>query len=172
MFSARVQTIVALAIVGLASAFASPQGGISKSGEGERLPGERQTLVKASPSTGTQGVEMFRDTMLAGTSTGVHLHQQADEFFYVISGQGIALLDGAESLIGADDVVFVPRGHDHRVKSTGPMPLEIVFLVDKPGLACDFREARSNALAKTRRLTLEEWNQISHKYGTVHKTIE
>jgi oxalate decarboxylase/phosphoglucose isomerase-like protein (cupin superfamily) len=107
-----------------------------------------------------------------GLSTGVHVHRDADEFFYVISGKGLAMVDGTELPVEADDVVFVPKGHDHRLKSAGPMPLEIVFLVDKPGLASDFRENRSEAVAKKRRLTLEEWNKISEKYGTTHKTIE
>jgi hypothetical protein len=48
------------------------------------------------------------------------------------------------------------------------MPLEVVFLVDKPGLAGDFRDARSNAIAKAKRLTFEEWNRIRNKYGTTH----
>jgi hypothetical protein len=46
------------------------------------------------------------------------------------------------------------------------------LVVDRPGLASDFREVRSEAVAKKRRLTLEEWNRISEKYGTTHKTIE
>ena len=110
--------------------------------------------------------------MLPGMSTGVHVHHQADEFFYVVSGKGLALVDGSELTVEADDIVFVPRGHEHRVKSSGATPLELVFLVDRPGLATDFREGRSEAVARKRRLTLEEWNRISEKYGTTHKTIE
>jgi mannose-6-phosphate isomerase-like protein (cupin superfamily) len=172
MMNRRILVLLALMVIALCSAWAQPHGGVMKPADGERLPGERQTLVKASQGTGTQGVEMFRDTMLPETSTGVHVHRQADEFFYVISGHGVALVDGTELPIDADDVVFVPRGHDHRVKSSGPLPLQLLFLVDRPGLASDFREGRSEALAKKRRLTLEEWNRISEKYGTTHKTIE
>jgi mannose-6-phosphate isomerase-like protein (cupin superfamily) len=143
-----------------------------KSGDGERLPGERQTFVKASPRTGTQGVELFRDSMAAGASTGIHVHQQADEFFYVISGRGFALVDGNEVPIETDDFVFVPKGREHRVKTAGPTPLELVFLVDRPGLASDFRESRSEEVARKRRLTLDERNRISKKYGTVRRTLE
>ena len=168
----RFLVLFVLVLVGIGSMWEQQRGGVLKPGEGERLPGERPTFVKASPRTGTQGAEMFRDTMAPGTSTGVHVHSQADEFFYVISGKGLAFVDGTELPVEADDIVFVPKGHDHRVKSSGPMPLELVFLVDRPGLASDFREGRSEAVAKKRRLTLEEWNRISEKYGTTHKTIE
>jgi mannose-6-phosphate isomerase-like protein (cupin superfamily) len=172
MINQRILVLFGIVVTGVGSAWSQQRGGVLKPGEGERLPGERQTLVKASSRTGTQSVEMFRDTMRPGTSTGVHVHRQADEFFYVISGKGLALVDGSELPVEADDIVFVPRGHDHRLKSSGPMPLELVFLVDRPGLANDFREGRSEAVAKKRRLTLEEWNRISEKYGTTHKTIE
>jgi len=172
MINRRMLVLFGIVLIGVGSAWSQQRGGVLKAGEGERLPGERQTFVKASPRTGTQGVEMFRDTMPADTSTGVHVHRQADEFFYVISGKGLALVDGTELPVEADNIVFVPRGHDHRVKSSGPMPLELVFLVDRPGLASDFREGRSDAIAKKRRLTLEEWNRISEKYGTTHKTVE
>jgi mannose-6-phosphate isomerase-like protein (cupin superfamily) len=168
----RVIVLVSIVLAGAGAELSQQHSGVLKPGDGERLPGERRTFVKASPQTGTQGAELFRDTMPPGTSTGVHVHHQADEFFYVVSGQGLALLDETELPVGADDIVFVPRGHDHRVKSSGPAPLELVFLVDRPGLASDFREGRSNAAAKKRRLTLEEWNRISEKYGTTHKTIE
>jgi mannose-6-phosphate isomerase-like protein (cupin superfamily) len=172
MVNRRFLLLCGIVLAGAGSALTQPHGSVMKPGEGERLPGERQTFIKASPQTGTQGAEMFRDTMLAGTSTGIHVHGRADEFFYVIRGKGLALVDGTELTVEADDVVFVPRGHDHRVKSSGPMPLELVFLVDRPGLAGDFREGRSEAVAKKRRLTLEEWNRISEKYGTTHKTLE
>ena len=172
MIDRRFVVLFGIVILGSTSALSQQHGGVVKSGQGERLPGERPTWVKASPRTGTQGAELFRDTMAGGTSTGVHVHRQADEFFYVISGKGLAMIDTTELSIEAEDIVFVPRGHDHRVKSSGPMPLELVFLVDRPGLASDFREGRSEAVAKKRRLTLEEWNRISEKYGTTHKTLE
>ena len=168
----RVLVLFGIVLAGAGAELSQQHGGVLKPGDGERLPGERRTFVKASPQTGTQGAEMFRDTMPPGTSTGVHVHHQADEFFYVVSGKGLALVDGTELPVEADDIVFVPRGHDHRVKSSGPAPLELVFLVDRPGLASDFREGRSSAIAKKRRLTLDERNRISEKYGTTHKTIE
>ena len=172
MLNQRTLVLFGIVVIGGASAWSQQRGGVLKPGEGDRLPGERRTFVKASSRTGTQGVEMFRDTMPSGASTGVHVHRQADEFFYVISGKGLALIDGTELPVEADDIVFAPRGHDHRVKSVGPMPLELVFLVDRPGLAADFQEGRSEVVAKKRRLTLEEWNRISEKHGTTHKTIE
>jgi mannose-6-phosphate isomerase-like protein (cupin superfamily) len=168
----RIGVLLGIVLVGAVSTWSERRGYVLKSGDGERLPGARRTILKASPRTGTQGVEVFRDTMPAGASTGVHVHQQADEFFYVVSGKGLAFVDKDEMPVEADDFVFVPKGHDHRVKNAGPTPLELVFLVDRPGLADDFRESRAEAIARKRRLTLDELNRISQKYGTIRKTIE
>jgi hypothetical protein len=48
----------------------------------------------------------------------------------------------------------------------------VVFFVDRPGLASEFREYQTEAAAKKRRLTLAELNRISQKYGTTYKTLE
>jgi mannose-6-phosphate isomerase-like protein (cupin superfamily) len=168
----RIVVLFGIVLIGAASVWSQQRGYVLKPGAGEHLPGERRTIVKASPRTGTQGVEMFRDTMPAGASTGIHVHQQADEFFYVLSGNGLAFVDGKEVPVEADDLIFVPKGDDHRVKRSGPMPLELVFLLDRPGLASDMRESRSEEVAKMRPLTLEERNRISQKYGTTRKTLE
>ncbi len=168
----RTLALFGIVLVGAVSVWTQQGSYVLKSGDGERLPGDRRTLVKASPRTGTQGVEAFRDSMAAGASTGIHIHQQADEFFYVVSGRGLVRVDATETPVEADDFVFVPKGHEHRVSSAGPMPLELLFLVDRPGLASDFRESRSEQVARKRRLTLDEWNRISQKYGTVHKTLQ
>jgi hypothetical protein len=80
MMNHRILVPFGIVLIGVGSVWSQQRGGVLKPGEGEHLPGERQTFVKASPRTGTQGVEMFRDTMPPGTSTGVHVHSQADEF--------------------------------------------------------------------------------------------
>lgn len=172
MTTLRIVTLAGLLLVGTASIWSQPRGYILKPDEGERLPGVRPTIIKASPQTGTQGVEAFRDTMAAGSSTGIHVHLQADEFFYVVRGAGVALVGNQETPITADDFIFIPKGHDHRVRNAGPAPLELLFLVDRPGLVSDFREARGEEVRRKRRLTLEERNRISQTYGTIRKTLQ
>jgi mannose-6-phosphate isomerase-like protein (cupin superfamily) len=148
------------------------QGQVLTRGQGEVLLGGSR-IIKASARTGTQGAEMFWDAMPAGRSTGIHVHDRADEFFYVISGTGSALVAGREETIEAGDVVFVPKGREHRVKNVGPSaPLEVLFLVDRPGLADQFRESSTQSERLKRALTLDERNSISRKYGTTYKTVE
>ena len=146
-------------------------GYVLKRNEGEKLF-EGSTIIKASPRTGSQGAEMFWSALGAGFSSGIHVHHTADEFFYVLSGTGVALVGGNEVSIETGDVVFVPKGQDHRLKTSGPDPLEIVFLVDKPGLANEFRDYHVKSDGGRMLLTLKELNRISKQYGTTYKTLD
>jgi hypothetical protein len=62
MINTRVVVLSGIVLTGVGSAWSQQGGQLLKPGEGERLPGERKTFIKASPRTGTQGVELFRDT--------------------------------------------------------------------------------------------------------------
>ena len=124
-------------------------------------------LIKASPKTGTQGVVWIEDRMPPSASSGIHLHLEADEFFYVLDGTGRFRLAAEEHQIGAGDMIFVPLKTEHRVTSSKDDPLHVIFIVDRPGLGEQFRMG----LDRTK-MTLEEFNAIVEKYGTVYKTFD
>ena len=48
-----------------------------------------------------------------------HTHDDADEFIYVIAGQGVAKLSGREESLGPAVFLMIPRGMPHTV-TTGP----------------------------------------------------
>ena len=108
---------------------------------------------------------MILQPMPADFSTGLHFHEEADEFFYVISGTGTATIAGQEYEIGPGDVIFVPAGEDHKL-ATHSEKLEILEFVDKPGLDEEFRAEIEEPL------TLEKLNEVANKNGTVYKTLE
>ena len=143
------------------------QGYVLKPGEGEDTSGDGSLLIKASPKAGTQGVVFVEDRMPPSSTSGVHVHREADEFFYVLAGTGRILLGTDEYEIGAGDVIFVPFGKDHRITSSRGDPLHVVYIVDRPGLDEQFRLG----LDRTK-MTLEQFNAIVEKYGTVYKTFD
>lgn len=140
---------------------ADRQGYILKKGEGERL--EPNTIIKASPQSGTQGGVMVLDTLPPGFYTGLHTHDNADEFFYVISGTGFATLGDQTSRIEAGDVVFVGVGGLHEIKVAESGGMELLYFVDRPGLDGFFRAVHARATSE--RMTLDECNEIGSKYG-------
>lgn len=130
-------------------------------------------IIKASPRTGTQGSELHWFAADPGFSTGLHVHLEADELFYVVKGEGRATINQSEAPIGEGDVIFIPKGSDHRLVNTNPdQPLVLLFFLDKPGLADEARESYRRYLADpTEETTLESLNEIANKFGTVYKTL-
>ncbi len=146
----------------------SKQGYVLRQGEGE-LDGFGG-LIKASPKTGTQGVVFIEDKMPPSATSGIHLHLKADEFFYVLDGRGRMRLNTKEHDIGPGDMVFVPVGSDHRITSSDNDPLHVIFILDRPGAAEQFR-MEFGGLDRTK-MTIEDFNAIVEKYGTVYKTFD
>jgi mannose-6-phosphate isomerase-like protein (cupin superfamily) len=163
--------VLGLLCAGAAVVWAQGRGHVVKRGEGEKLFGGA-VVIKGSPRTGSQGVEMLWNAMAPGQSTGIHVHHRSDEFLYVVKGKGLALAGGTEVTVESGDVVMVPRGEEHRLTSSETDPLEIVFLVDKPGLASDFREAHARFHNGKWPPNLEELNKITTPNGTTCRTLK
>lgn len=83
---------------------------------GDRTPSEGMTIgvaevLEADPAT-------FRP----------HRHAQA-ETYYVLSGEGVMLLDGGEHRLRAGSVVFIPGGVMHGARGLGPEPLRLLYVL-------------------------------------------
>jgi mannose-6-phosphate isomerase-like protein (cupin superfamily) len=63
-----------------------------------------------------------------------HAHADADEFLYVIAGEGAANVDGAAHRLRAGTLVFVPRDVTHRFSQSGRNPL--IVLSVRAGEGC------------------------------------
>lgn len=57
----------------------------------------------------------------------VHLHEVAENLYYILEGKGIVELDGERHLVGPHMVVHIPPGVRHGVFNTGLE--DLVFLV-------------------------------------------
>jgi quercetin dioxygenase-like cupin family protein len=55
-----------------------------------------------------------------GFGTPVHIHQEADETFFVLDGELRVEVDGELSTAGAGAVAFLPRGLSHSILVTSP----------------------------------------------------
>jgi quercetin dioxygenase-like cupin family protein len=66
-----------------------------------------------------------------------HIHPDAEEVFYILSGKGIGGVgDGAEEIeIVAGDTVWVPKGAVHWLYNPFDQACEILFIYAAPSLA-------------------------------------
>jgi len=148
------------------------KGYVLKPGEGEIITFEDGFVtIKASTKSGTQGSTMVYDEMPPNATSGIHYHLGTDEFFYVLEGDGKILIGQEETDIHQGYFVFVPVGEDHRITSSSEDPVKVIYFVDKPGLAEQFREEAHLKLDRTK-MTVDEFNEIVIKYGSVYKTFD
>jgi len=143
----------------------SEDGFVLKAGEGEALG--NGIVVKASPKNGTSGSILVEQTFPRGGTTGLHLHEQGDELFYVVSGQGTATLGGDEQSIGPGDVIFVPSSAIHRIRNLDhDQPLTVVFFMDSPELVDLFRAIHERFTRNPNEpITPEEFAELEEQTG-------
>lgn len=75
-------------------------------------------LLLDRQSAGTAAVCVV-EIFTVGGKTPPNIHAAADEFFFVLSGTGIARCDGTEVALKKGDALLVRPGSEHVVENTG-----------------------------------------------------
>ena len=66
------------------------------------------------------------DVLPAGASIGVHVHDQGEEYYLILSGEGIMTLDGVEHAVGPGDLTAVFAGGSHGLRNIGSDDLRVI----------------------------------------------
>lgn len=105
---------------------------------------------KATGAQTGQAFLLFEAVMPRGKATPLHVHHEADETFYVLEGEILTHIDGAERSVGTGAVTLVPRGTAHAflVKSDTARLL-VLFTPASAITEAFFREAGEPATART-----------------------
>lgn len=112
-------------------------------GEGEHLRflgGGLLTMKATAAETGGSFL-LFEDLMPAGTSTPLHTHNGEDEALYVLDGELLVHIDGADHPVAAGGFAMAPRGVPHAFLVTSPTARVLTLLT--PGSAEDFYRGAS-----------------------------
>ncbi|MDD4101944.1 MAG: cupin domain-containing protein [Kiritimatiellae bacterium] len=70
-----------------------------------------------------------RLTVPPGGSIGTHNHEDEDEIYIVLSGQGLIIEDNNRTPVGAGDAILTGKGGAHGVENTGTEPLVIAAII-------------------------------------------
>ena len=95
-------------------------------------------LATRAQTNGALG--LFRQTIPAQSGPPAHIHRDADEFFYVISGDFDFRLGDRIVNAPAGSVVFIPKGTVHTFKNKGTEPAVLLVGVTPAGLEQKFVE--------------------------------
>lgn len=95
----------------------------SSGGPGQRLgPYQIESLIQPhEEGAGT----VYRVRIEPRQTTAVSYHKKAEEYYFVIAGRGVAILDGVEHPLSAGDFLRLPPGCTHGFV-TGDEPLDML----------------------------------------------
>lgn len=67
-------------------------------------------------------------------------HRGADQWLYVVSGTGKAILGGTSQALRAGTVLLIERGTTHEIRNTGRTPLKTLNVYVPPAYTADGEE--------------------------------
>lgn len=93
-------------------------------------------LVRLDPSSGfevlagTERSQAATMVLAPGTSTGGpdNRHPESDQWVYVISGDGSAVVEGTERELGAGSLLLIEAGEAHEIRSARDRPLQALSI--------------------------------------------
>lgn len=101
---------------------------------------------------------------IAPNDTGVHVHANEDEAFYVLEGEHEFQRGGETIELGPGGFVFFPRGIPHAHRRVGDDPGSLLIMIMPAGFESFFVEL-SDATAAGRPLDAAFYNELSRKYS-------
>ena len=164
--SADVRKSLLLTILSLIAIHAhSHDGFVLKAGGGDSVG--NGIVIKVSPQNASTQAILVEQTFEMGGRTGLHIHDQGDELFYVVSGRGAATLGDRTENLEAGDVIFVPGGTLHGIGNLdNTHPLVVVFFMDSPELVDQFRAFHQRRVSDPDRpISAEERIAIQRRFG-------
>lgn len=82
----------------------------------------------------TDDAQAAQMTLAPGQSTGGpnNYHAESDQWLFVVSGTGIATVDGTDHHLDEGDLVVIEAGERHEIENTGDEPLETLNFYTPP----------------------------------------
>jgi mannose-6-phosphate isomerase-like protein (cupin superfamily) len=63
-----------------------------------------------------------------GQALGGHYHEQVEEIFYFVEGQGVMVANGQEYVASPGDVFRMEPQDRHDIRNDGDAPLKLIFI--------------------------------------------
>lgn len=147
------------------SAAAGAQGivlaGESVTGEPIRFVG-KETFVKLAAGDGALPISILEDVSPAHHGPPLHVHD-FEEFFYILSGEFLFEVDGAQFRVGPGDFAHGPAGVPHAFQNITDQPAKMLIVVRPGGIENYFAELAACAMKDPGNIAA--LNAIAPKYG-------
>ena len=135
-----------------------------RSGEGRKYQLGRITLMfKTGPADNAGAYSLCEAIEPPDSGAGLHRHATYDETHIICDGQYECRLGDQTLRLGPGDMMFVPRGTPHSVKSLGPQDGREIIVSSPSGVFDAFIDEVVAAMAKSGGTA--DFQAIAAKYG-------
>ena len=87
------------------------------------------TEMLADYKKNTSGIKFYHDNILQpGDSIGEHLHQNDEELYIILDGDGVMKIDGTDEPVKSGDICITRIGHSHSLLNTGTKPMHFLVI--------------------------------------------
>ena len=112
----------------------------------------------------TGGAYSLLEVLITGEGPPQHIHNDADEAFYVVEGE-VDVKRGEETLhAAAGAFVLIPRGTVHTTWNTGSTPAKLLAIFSPPGFENYFMETGEEGKEPDIAAYMEKANAVAEKY--------
>jgi mannose-6-phosphate isomerase-like protein (cupin superfamily) len=74
-----------------------------------------------------EGLSVKLERMPPGSAERLHMHNRAQQFFYVLKGEAVFEIEGERMQVAARQGIHIRAGQAHRIKNEGGIDLEFVL---------------------------------------------
>ena len=61
-----------------------------------------------------------------------HKHRIQEQIYHILDGEGLMEIEGQRTVVGRDDVIFIPPGVEHAIYNTGLVDLTFLVITAPP----------------------------------------
>lgn len=73
-------------------------------------------------------VAIFETTLESGQTITPHFHPDAEELYYLLSGNGVMHIGNERREVETGDVIYIPPEKVHFLQNTSPAPIRFITL--------------------------------------------
>jgi uncharacterized cupin superfamily protein len=105
-------------------------------------PGQLYRPEILSAADGARDMGGMLGLLVPGSRVPYHYHRNRESVLFIISGEGIEIVEGEEFSVKAGDILFIPAGEKHAILNRSDHELRYLEFFTCPPVGADFVEVK------------------------------
>ena len=80
----------------------------------------------------SKALSVIQEKVPSGCSEVRHLHNKAEQFFFILSGEALIEVDGEKNILKSNQGIYIPAGRVHKLSNNSNKDLEFIVISTPP----------------------------------------